>query len=139
MNEYRFCDLSIGMEESFCREITEEMMAQFLAITNDINPLHKHIEYALEKGFKGKVVYGMLTASLISTLGGVYLPGKYCLIHGVEIKFLNPVYIGDNITVTGKVVELHESVEQMTVKVMMKNQCGQVVCRGKLKAGVLHE
>lgn len=139
MNEYRFCDLSVGMEESFCRQITEEMMAQFLAITADINPLHNNIEYALEQGYNGKVVYGMLTASLISTLGGVYLPGKYCLIHSVEGKFLSPVYIGDSITVTGKVVELHESVRHVTVKVMMKNQYGYVVCRGKLKLEVLHE
>lgn len=139
MNNYKFEDLKIGMVETFDRVITTEMMSSFLEITGDINPLHNDTNFACEKGYDSKVVYGMLTASLISTLGGVYLPGKNCLIHGVEVKFSKPVYIGDTLTISGIVEELHESVGQVVIKVVIKNQHGKSVCKGKLKAGVLYE
>lgn len=138
MNEYRFEDLSVGMEESFSREITEEMMQGFLAITGDVNPLHLDSAYAKAEGYDDKVVYGMLTASLISTWGGVFLPGKNCLIHSVEVKFAKPVYCGDTLTVTGKVAEIYDSVRQVVVKLRIQNQHGETVCRGKLKEGVRH-
>lgn len=137
MKSYEFKDLSIGMEESFSRKITDEMLGQFYGITGDSNPLHLDDIFAKEKGYDSRVVYGMLTASLFSTLGGVYLPGRNCLIHGAEMKFLHPVYCGDTLTVTGQIAEIHESVRQITVKIAIKNQRGQTVCKGKLKEGVL--
>ena len=139
MNEYRFEDIYVGMEEAFRVTITEEMMSHFTEITGDINPLHNDEDFAKAMHHPSRVVYGMLTASFISTLGGVYLPGKYCLIQGVEVKFAKPVYIGDVLLVSGKVTELHESVGQLTIKVTIKNQDGTTVCKGKLKAGVMTE
>lgn len=137
MNEYRFDDLQPGMEESFRKEITTEMMEAFRQLSGDINPLHCEVDFARERGYRDRVVYGMLTASLISTLGGVFLPGKYCLIQGVETKFTRPVYVGDVLTVTGKVAELHENVNQIKIQVTIANQNGEKVCKGILKAGIL--
>lgn len=137
MNEYRFDDLQPGMEESFRKEITAEMMEAFRQLSGDINPLHCEPEFARERGYRDRVVYGMLTASLISTLGGVFLPGKYCLIQSVETKFIRPVYVGDILTVTGKVAELHENVNQVKIQVTIVNQNGEKVCKAILKAGIL--
>lgn len=139
MKEYKMEDIYVGLEESFDVIITEEMMTKFLEITGDINPLHNDESYAKVKNYNGKVVYGMLTSSFISTLGGVYLPGKYCLIQGVEIKFSKPVYIGDELTIIGSVEEIHESVGQIVIKVRIMNQNGKIVCKGKLRAGVMSE
>lgn len=139
MNEYRFEDLEIGQTESFQSTITEEMMCMFCTITGDQNPLHMQELFAREMGYENRVVYGMLSASFISTLGGMYLPGKYCLIQAVESKFVHPVYIGDTLTVEGEVEKLHESVKQAEIKVRIVNQKGEQVVRGKLKVGFLHE
>lgn len=137
MKEYQLEDIKVGMEESFQATITEEMMKKFLDITGDVNPLHNDEEFARDKNHPGIVAYGMLTASFISTLGGVYLPGKNCLIQGVEVKFKKPVYIGDTLTITGVVDEVHESVRQIVIKVTIKNQNGRVVSKGVLRAGVM--
>lgn len=139
MNEYRFGDLWIGQEEKFQREITSDMLDAFQRLSGDINPLHSDASYAKERGYKDRVVYGMLTASLISTLGGVYLPGKFCLIQSVEVKFAKPVFAGDVLTVKGTITELHENVNQLVLKVTITNQVQIKVCRGTLKAGVLDE
>jgi len=138
MNMYSFSDLKVGLEESFEVVITEEMMEKFCHITGDVNPLHNDRKFAEEKGFPDRVSYGMLTASFISTLGGVYLPGKYCLIQSIECKFISPVFIGDRLNIKGIVSGLHESVQQAEIKVTITNQKNEMVLRGKLKAGFLN-
>lgn len=137
MNEFRFSDLSVGHKEEFTRTISEEDMDVFRKLSGDVNPLHMDSGFATERGFNDKVVFGMLTASLISTLGGVYLPGKHCIIQEVETKFLRPVYPGDTLTVTGTVKEMNDTVEQVVTKVEIRNQDGVKVVRGTLKTGFL--
>lgn len=137
MNEYKFNDLSIGQEEYFLFEVTERKMQLFQELSGDNNPLHTEQQFAQDHGFENRVVYGMLSASLISTLGGVYLPGKYCLIQQVEHKFCSPVFVGDILTVKGTVSELNETVQQAIIKIEIRNQKSAKVVRGKLSVGFL--
>ena len=138
MKEYRFEDLYIGLTESFEVEITEEMMNSFLNVTGDENPLHNDKEFAKKQGYDNKVVYGMLTSSFVSKLVGVYLPGKYCLLQGLEAKYLRPVYDGDMLTISGTIDELHESVKRAVVKFAIINQHGKKVVKGKADIGFLN-
>lgn len=137
MNEYKISDISVGMKESFAVTISDKMMKHFYDITSDENPLHVNSQFARERGFDDKVVYGMLTASMISTLGGCYLPGKNCLIQGVEIKFSKPVFVGDTLEVLGEASKVDYDLRYLEIKVTIKNQRGEKVLRGILKAGVL--
>ena len=137
MNEYRFEDLKIGQEEHFSITVTEEMMRLFLELSGDENPLHNDEEFALSQGYQGKVVYGLLTTSLISKLVGVLLPGKYCLLQGVDVKYSRPVYVGDILIVKGVVDELHESVQRAVIKVSIENQDEKKVVKGKAEVGFL--
>ena len=136
MNSYTLADLAPGMTASFTVTVTEAMMDAFYAITGDDSPIHMDAEYAAGRGYPGRVVYGMLGASLFSTLAGVYLPGEHCLLHSVEAKFAKPVFIGDTLTVTGKVTEVNDTFGEITVKGTIENQNGQKVTRGLIKAGV---
>ena len=137
MNSYRFEDLKIGQEESFSVTVTEEMMKLFLELSGDTNPLHNDEEFALSQGYQNKVVYGLLTTSFISKLVGVFLPGKYCLIQGVDLKYSRPVYVGDILIVKGVVDELHESVKRAVIKVVIINQDEKKAVKGKVEVGFL--
>ena len=138
MNEYKFKDIKIGLEEKFQVSITEEMVEAFCKITGDVNPLHRDLEYAKSKGYQEKVVYGMLTSSFLSTLAGVYLPGKYSLIHSVEILFKKPVLISDSpLTIKGKVTEINEVFKQFTINFEILNNKDKKVSRGIMKVGIL--
>ena len=137
MNNYRFEDLKIGQEESFSVTVTEEMMKLFLELSGDTNPLHNDEEFALSQGYQNKVVYGLLTTSFISKLVGVFLPGKYCLIQGVDLKYSRPVYVGDILIVKGVVDELHESVKRAVIKVVIINQDEKKAVKGKVEVGFL--
>ena len=122
--------------ESFTVTITEEMMAQFYAITGDNSPIHMDADYAAGRGYPGRVVYGMLGASFLSTLAGVYLPGEHCLLHGVDLKFAKPIFIGDTLTVTGVVDEVNDTFREITIKASIVNQNGKKVTRAVIRAGV---
>lgn len=141
MNEYLFREIEIGMEASFEREITLEMENSFRMLCGDENPLHQDDCFAkqISNGkYKCHVAFGMLTASLYSTMAGMYLPGKYSLIHSFdELAFLRPVFIGDVLTVIGKVNDKDESLNLIRLKVVIRNQDDKVVSRAKMKVLVM--
>ena len=139
MNEYKFSDIEIGLEESFEVRIDASMMDKFLDISNDINPLHVDSNYAKEKGFPGRVVYGLLTSSFYSTLVGVHLPGKHCILQGIDIQFSKPVYIGDALKISGKVSYINEAYKQIEIRAFITNQNNEKVSRATIKTGVLDE
>ena len=137
MNKFSFDELFVGQTAEFTRTITAEMMNQFREVSGDNNPLHVDDDFAKDKGFSARVVYGMLTASLYSCFAGEYIPGENCLLHSVHADFLNPAYIGDTLTVTGKIVEKHDSVRQIVIKAVIRNQNGKKISRAKIEAGGL--
>ena len=139
MNRYSFGEMEVGHTEAFEVTVTEKQMQQFLDITADTNPLHNDSEFARKRNYQNKVVYGMLTASFLSTLAGVYLPGENSLIHSVEMKFMKPVYPGDTLLITGTVAEKIEAVQMLLLKVKITNQAGICVVKADMKVGVLHE
>ena len=139
MNEYTYDEITIGQEESFQVTVSEEMMEQFLHITGDVNPLHRDAVYAVTRQYVDKVVYGMLTASFFSTLAGVYLPGRYSLIHSVETKFLRPVYVGDMLTVSGTVKEKEDAYRMLILNLLIKNRKGEKVVKGTMQIKVLDQ
>ena len=135
MNEYRIDDIYEGMKESFSVTVTDKMMEAFKDITGDDNPLHTDAEFASASGHPDKVAYGMLTASFLSTLAGVYLPGRYSLIRSAEIKFAKPVYAGEDLTVTGEVREINKDFGFFDMKVEIRDRSGEKVLRGKMQIG----
>ena len=137
MNEYRFEDIRVGQTESFQREITLEMEDRFREISGDTNPLHRDDDFAREMGgsrFERHVSFGMLTASLYSTMAGVYLPGKYSLIHSFDkLSFKKPVYAGDVLTVTGTVKDKQDGLGLILLDVKIRNQNHQRVSSAEMK------
>lgn len=136
MNEYRYTDIEIGYQESFNVVIDRNKMNMFQNITGDKNPLHINNDFANMGGFDGRVVYGFLVASFYSTLAGVYLPGKWSLIFDVELGMASPVYIGDELCVSGKVIDKDDAFQLITLRVSITNQGGKKVSKGKMRVKV---
>lgn len=137
MNHYKYEEIEVGHKESFTVTVTEEDQNRFREITGDVNPLHGDLAYAQAQGHEKCVVFGMLTASYLSTLAGVYLPGERSLIHSVTTKFSKPVYIGDTIIIEGTVSEKNDTFQFLIIKVVMKNQEGVKVCKAEMQVGVI--
>lgn len=137
MNSYLYKDINIGDKVEFKYDLTKEKMQEFLNITGDINPLHNNIDYAKEKGYKDVVVYGLLTSSALSTLAGVYMPGKYSLIHSIECNYIAPVFLSDMpLKVMAEVIEKDDRFSRITIKYKIFNSRYEKVSRGTMKIGV---
>ena len=136
MNTFTFDEIEIGQKESFSVTVTESERDKFREITGDVNPLHNDEEYAKSMGHERCVAYGMLSAAYLSTLAGVYLPGKNSLIQKTEVNFRKPVYVGDTLTISGEVTDKNETFKVIEVKTEMKNQDGVKVLKGKMEIAV---
>ena len=139
MNQYLLSHIKLGLKHSFKVEITEKSMVLFLELSGDNNPMHCDADYAKNRGMNDRVVYGMLTSSFYSTLVGVYLPGKYALLHSIEIQFSKPVFIGDTLTVEGEVIAINELFNRIEVKAYILNQNAEKISRAKIKIGLVNE
>ena len=93
---YYFEDLAIGMSADF-RRIGDEEMRLFADLTGDTNPLHFDDDFAERSRFGGRIVHGMCTAALISTVIGTRLPGPGCIYLSQTLRFTAPVRPGDEI------------------------------------------
>lgn len=96
-------EIDIGDSSTFSRSCSKEDVANFALLSGDFNPLHTDAVYASTTEFGAPLVHGMLIASLISRFVGMYIPGKRCLLLKNEIQFKKPVFINDEIIVTGNV------------------------------------
>lgn len=139
MNTYTYDEIPMGLTCTFEKQVTVDMENAFRAISGDENPLHKDDGFAREtgKGFPSHVTFGMLTASLYSTLCGMHLPGKYSLIHSIELKFLQPVFAGDTLTVEGTVADKQDGLKLIGLKARIINQNGKCVSKANIKVLVL--
>ncbi len=137
MNHYTYDQIEVGQKESFSVTITEENMRSFRQLTGDENPLHNDVHYANSKGYPVNVCFGMLTASYLSTVAGVYIPGERSLIHRVETDFVLPVLQGDTLLITATVHKKLDPFRAIVLHVTFTNQKGLEVCRAKMRVGVL--
>jgi 3-hydroxybutyryl-CoA dehydratase len=138
VNAYHWADLRTGLQHQFQVDVTPELIDTFARLSGDISPLHTEGGFAVSRGYRERVAHGMLTASFYSTLVGVHLPGKFALLHGLDVHFTTPVYAGDTLVVSGEVVFLSDAVRQMEISAEIRNQDAKRVSKAKIRVG-LHE
>lgn len=135
MNEYRWNDIRIGLKHEFDAAFTDESAKSFAAISGDVNPLHIDETYARAAGFPEPVLFGMLTSTLYSRLVGVYLPGKFGLLQGIDIDFNAPCHAGENLHVTGEVVYLNEAYHRFEMKATIRKNDRKLVSKAMIRVG----
>jgi len=130
MRGYGIEELEIGMEASYEREITEELVAQYAELSGDFNPVHMDEEFAKGTRFKGRIAHGLLTASFLSTVLGTKLPGPGSIYLHQDLIFRAPVRFGDVVLSSVKVekVNLHRRVVVLSCKCEVK---GRAVLQGE--------
>ena len=131
MNSYTLAQLKVGDSASLVRVFTEEDVKLFAQVTGDTNPAHLDAEYAKGTMFKDRIVHGMLTASLFSALLGTQMPGLGTIYVGQTLKFLRPVYFGDEITASVTVKELLPERNRVIFECEAVNQKGDTVLVGE--------
>jgi 3-hydroxybutyryl-CoA dehydratase len=130
-SEYSFDEIELGMQKSFKVDISKNMLDVFGRDTGDCNPLHMSEEYASSTSFKKRVCSGMFLSSFFSRLVGMYLPGKHALHMSQSLNFVNPCFIGETITVEGKVIDKSPATKIIKLETTITNESGKRIIDGK--------
>lgn len=101
-----FEDLAIGMSETLQRTVTDAAIRAFAEVSGDRNPIHLDDAYAANTLFKSRIAHGIFTASLISAVLGMRLPGPGVIYFSQTLNFRGPVKIGDVVHVRLEIAEL---------------------------------
>ena len=130
-SEYSFDEIELGMQKSFKVDISKNMLDVFGRESGDYNPLHMSEEYASSTSFKKRVCSGMFLSSFFSRLVGMYLPGKHALHISQSLNFVNPCFIGETITVEGKVIDKSPATKIIKLETTITNESGKRIIDGK--------
>ncbi|MEK6373923.1 MAG: MaoC family dehydratase [Acidobacteriota bacterium] len=130
-------DFHLGQHASFTKTFTEEDVERFIAITGDVNPLHVDDAFAAQTQFGRRVLHGMLTASIFSTMVGMLLPGTGAVYRSQTLTFLRPVHVGDTVTAHFVVRAIDRAKHRMTIDAWIENGVGERVVEGVCEAGLL--
>ena len=128
--EYTFDEIEVGLQKKFSVTITESMVEAFADLSGDFSPIHMNDDYAKTPTFGKRVVHGMLLASFLSRIDGMYLPGKHALYFSQSVDFRSPCFIGDIVTVSSTVIDKSEATKILKIKSDIINQNGEIVLSG---------
>ena len=131
--EYSFDELTIGQKATFTKKIDEQLVDDFAKLSGDLNPLHMNEEYAKNTKFGKRVCHGMLLASFLSQLVGMYLPGKNSLYFSQSLNFRNPCFVNDEITIEGEIIEKKHNLKLISLKISIYNQTRKCLLDGLAK------
>ena len=118
----------VGAKAAFSRTLTEADTALFIGVTWDVNPYHTDDNYVCETRFERRIVPGLLTASLLTHLGGLWA----FLATEMRFEFLAPVYIGETVTVEVEVIEVEQTRGQVRLQGHCTNSAGAKVLTAEI-------
>lgn len=118
------------------RTITESDIVSFGSLTGDFNPMHFDADFMQDHMLGQRVAHGMLTISY--AVGQAYQLGfmeqTVLAFRAIDMKFSQPVFIGDTMHVEINVAELKAAKRLgggiVTLEVRIVNQEGKAVQKG---------
>ena len=130
LSELNFDEIKIGNSREFKITITNSMVNEFAKISGDFNPLHVNEEYAKTTKIGKRVVHGMLLASFLSQMVGMYLPGKHALYSSQTLEFHNPCFVGNKISVRSKVIDKSQSTKIVKIESKISDEENKLLLYG---------
>ncbi len=133
-----------GMEGSFIlgrsatarRAYHADDVQRYVDMTGDHNPIHVDAAYAAHTMFGRPIVPGPLVLTLITTLFANELPGPGCIYLSHDIRFVRPVFIGDEVVATVTISEVMPK-GHLILDTVCANSDGLVVIEGHARVKVL--
>jgi len=104
-------------EAAFEVTVGHEDAQSFADLSGDWNPLHTDESYAAGTQFGRRILHGAFSAGLVSRMAGMHIPGVDCLLHGMQLKFLQPIFPPARLAVRGRLVSEHAGTGRVSVEI----------------------
>ena len=131
IENHTYDELVVGQGASHTRTLTQADIAAFAAVSGDTNPAHLDPEYADQTLFHGVIAHGMWGGALISAVLGTQFPGLGTIYLEQDLKFLQPVRVGDTLNVRVTVLSKQDKQHRVTLDCAVVNQHGKDVIQGQ--------
>jgi len=118
------------LEEQKLPPVTRLQLIKYAGASGDFNPIHTVDDAASEAGLPGVIAHGMLTLATMGRLFSPYLEHGY--VKELKSRFMGMVYVGDVITIGGRVVGKEAAGEGdiYAFEVVAKNESDTTVAAG---------
>lgn len=130
LHDYSYDEIRVGDRFSFERDVDEEAVRAFAALTGDHNPLHTDESYAAGTEFGARIAHGMLAAGFFSALVGMLCPGKRALYVSQEARFRKPVPLNTRVSVVGTVVRKTDAPRLIEIRTEVLDSSGACLVDG---------
>ena len=126
----------VGQRSSLTRTFSPRDVELFSQLTGDRNPLHLDAVYAATTPFLRPVVHGVLVNGLLSALLGTRMPGPGCVLLHQNLRFPQPLYVGEEVVAEAEVTRVRMEVVLLAVRCSAGEK---VVMEGEVKLMVPQE
>jgi len=133
MSDHQVQRLDQGQDVRWRHVVTEKDVDDFAGLSGDTNPLHLDNAYARKRGFRGRVVHGMLLGAYLSKVLGTIYPGSGTLWLSQDFQFLRPVYIDEQIEIVVSLVHHSDALNSQVLKTVVLNEQGDTVLTGEAR------
>ena len=89
----------------------------FATLSGDWNPLHTDEAYAAGTQIGRTILHGAFSAGLVSRMAGMHIPGTDCLLHGMQLRFLQPILPPARLSVMGTLVQERGETGRVAVQI----------------------
>lgn len=124
-------DLEPGRTAARSLTVTERHVEAYAEITGDRNPLHFDAAFAAGTRFGRLTAQGGITTGVLHALVAEDMPGPGTVFLSQNWRFTAPVFIGDTITATAEVLEVHPSKPVCRLGVRVTRAGGEVILEGE--------
>ena len=110
--------------------ISRHQLALYCGGSGDHNPIHVDLDFAKKFGFKDVFAHGMLSMAFLGRIVTSFAPQSQ--VRKLGTRFTSITWVGDVITVSGKVTGKREANGEKLVDLVVKctNQTGQDTLQG---------
>jgi 3-hydroxybutyryl-CoA dehydratase len=122
------------LSATYVRVVTTELIAEFARVSGDFSPLHLDSDYASKTPFGRSIAHGALMVGFMSAAQTLLSEdieaavGHSNVSLGYDrLRFPRPVFAGETITTTIRVVELQPQKLRIVCDVECRNELDQVV------------
>ena len=123
-------EIAVGDQANIERVLTHQDITLFATVSADVNSADVDTDNEEGAALQQGIVHGMWAGSLISAVLATRLPGPGTVHLGQTLKFLQPVSIGDHITVRVEVTGIDKSSGHVELECSCLNAEGETVVSG---------
>ncbi|MCM3713495.1 MaoC/PaaZ C-terminal domain-containing protein [Halalkalibacter oceani] len=117
--------IKVGDSVQFSKTIGETDVYLFAGITGDLSPNHVNEQYMSKTAYKKRIAHGVLSVGFASTTSTLMVEktGLPAVSYGYDrIRFIQPIFIGDTITVSYTITEVDEGGQKTKASIEVRNQ-----------------